>query len=85
MIFKRVNPGAGLEKIIDCYWIIENEDPTHHQQKIIPDGFCELIFHYGDPYRIRLTNTWEQQSIHLLAGQISRYFWLCTIPGQSSF
>jgi AraC-like DNA-binding protein len=76
MIFKRVNPAADLERIIDCYWIIENDDPMPHQQKIIPDGFCEIIFHYGDPYRICLTNTWEQQSHHLLAGQISRHFFL---------
>lgn len=76
MIFKRVLPPRDLEKIIECYWIIENDDPTPHQQKIIPDGFCEIIFHYKDPYRICLTNTWEQQSMHLVAGQISRHFFL---------
>ena len=76
MIFKRITPPADLEKIIDCYWIIENDDPAPHRQKIIPDGYCEIIFHYKDPYRIRLTNTWEQQSMHLVAGQISRHFFL---------
>ncbi len=50
MIFKRINPSPDLEKIIDCYWIVENDDPTPHRQKIIPDGFCEIIFHYKDPY-----------------------------------
>lgn len=76
MIFKRIAPPADLEKIIECYWIVENDDPTPHQQKIIPDGFCEIIFHYRDPYRICLTDTWEQQSMHLLAGQISGHFFL---------
>lgn len=76
MIFKRITPPADLEKIIDCYWIIENDDPTPYRQKIIPDGYCEIIFHYKDPYRICLTDTWEQQSKHLVAGQISRHFLL---------
>lgn len=76
MIFKRITPPADLEKIIDCYWIVENDDPAPHRQKIIPDGFCEIIFHYRDPYRICLTDTWEQQYMHLLAGQISRHFYL---------
>ncbi|AXY77212.1 AraC family transcriptional regulator [Paraflavitalea soli] len=76
MIFKRITPPADLEKIIECYWIIENDDPTPHQQKIIPDGFPEIIFHYKAPYRICLTNTWEQQSMQLLAGQISGHFFL---------
>lgn len=71
-----MDPSPGLRKIIECYWIVENDDPAPHQQKIIPDGYSELIFHYGDPYRIRLSHTWEQQSPHLLAGQISRYFYL---------
>jgi AraC-like DNA-binding protein len=76
VIFKRITPPSDLERIIDCYWIIENDDPTPYQQKIIPDGYCEIIFHYKDPYRICLTDTWEQQSMHLVAGQISRHFFL---------
>ncbi len=82
MIFKRIIPPADLEKIIDCYWIIENDDPTPYRQKIIPDGYCEIIFHYKDPYRICLTDAWEQQSKYLVAGQISRHF-LLENTGQS--
>jgi AraC-like DNA-binding protein len=76
MIFKRFTPSPPLQKLIECYWIIENEDPQPHQQKIIPDGFPEIIFHYKDPYRICLNNTWEQQSLRLLGGQISGHFFL---------
>lgn len=76
MIFKRIAPDHGLEKLIECYWIVENDDPTPCRQKIIPDGYEEIIFHYGDPYRICLSKTWEQQTGRLLAGQITRYFWL---------
>ncbi|WP_276480487.1 helix-turn-helix domain-containing protein [Paraflavitalea pollutisoli] len=76
MIFKRIAPAKGLEKWIECYWVIENDDPQPVRQKILPDGFPEIIFHYGDHYRICLQNTWEQQSRQLLAGQISTHFLL---------
>jgi AraC-like DNA-binding protein len=76
MIFNRFAPSPLLQQLIECYWIIENDDPTPHQQKIIPDGFPEIIFHYKAPYRICLSNTWEQQSMQLLGGQISGHFFL---------
>ena len=76
MIFKRVAPSSGLAELIECYWIVESHDPAPRQQKIIPDGFPEIIFHYGDPYRIKLGRRWEPQSKSLLAGQLSKFFFL---------
>ncbi|MRG43826.1 helix-turn-helix domain-containing protein [Chitinophaga sp. SYP-B3965] len=77
MIFKRILPPPGLARIIECYWIAESEDARPAKEKIIPDGFPEMIFHYGDPYRINLHHaTWELQSQSLLAGQIRQYFFL---------
>ena len=76
MFFKRFTPGKELERIIECYWIVEDNDATPRQQKIIPDGFNEIIFHLGDAYRIRLYDEWELQSKSLLAGQIRKHFFL---------
>jgi len=76
MFFKRFAPDSELESLIECYWIVEDDDTTPRQQKIIPDGFNEIIFHLGDPYRIRLYNQWELQSNSLLAGQIRKHFYL---------
>jgi AraC-like DNA-binding protein len=76
MLFKRIAPAKELNNIIECYWIAENNNSEPVEEKIIPDGFTEMIFHYGDPYLIRFKNTWEQQAKTLLAGQISRYFFL---------
>jgi AraC-like DNA-binding protein len=45
-------------------------------QKIIPDGFPEIIFHYRDAYKINIGGTWEDQEKQLLAGQIRKYFFL---------
>jgi AraC-like DNA-binding protein len=76
MFFKRFAPAEELKDIIDCYWIIEDDNATPQQQKIIPDGFNEIIYHYGSPYRINLGCGWEVQSPNLLAGQIRKHFFL---------
>ena len=76
MVYKRISPGDSLKNFVECYWIIENNDPTPVVQKIIPDGFTEIIFHYGDPYKIKLGKKWERQKSSLLAGQISKHFFL---------
>jgi AraC-like DNA-binding protein len=76
MIFKRIHPSPHAIQWVECYWIVENNDPTPVQQKIIPDGFPEIIFHFADPYRINLANGWNVQGHSLLAGQITKYFFL---------
>jgi AraC-like DNA-binding protein len=76
MFFKRFSPDKELENIIECYWIIEDDDITPRLQKIIPDGFNEIVFHYRSPYRIKLNGDWEEQSLSLLAGQIRKHFFL---------
>ncbi len=77
MKFQKLIPPEQLRHIINCYWFIDSgDDYDIHVQKIIPDGFPELIFHYGDPYEINLSGTWERQSEYLIAGQIKRYFFL---------
>jgi len=76
MFFKRFDPAEELKNIIECYWIIEDDDVAPQQQKIIPDGFNEIIFHYRSPYRIKLGGDWEEQSLSLLAGQIKQHFFL---------
>lgn len=74
MLFKHISPPESLLKIIRFYWVIEDDDTEVARQKIVPDGFPEIIFHYGDPYRINITDSWEQQGNFLFAGQITRHF-----------
>lgn len=76
MLYDRIEPDLSLSHLIDCYWVIESNDRTPHQQKIIPDGFPEIIFHYRDPYRINISGEWELQNRKLLAGQIRNHFLL---------
>jgi len=76
MQFNRIKPPDELKHLVECYWIAKSKSPTPILQKIIPDGFPEIIFHFGDPYKIELKSSWEVQSNSLVAGQITKYFFL---------
>lgn len=76
MSFKRISGPKELSRYVDCFWTVEDEDPTPAIQQIVPDGFPEMIFHFGDPYLIKLTSKWSKQSPSLLGGQITAHFFL---------
>ena len=61
---------------VECFWILQNDDPKPVTEKIIPDGFPEIIFHFGRPCEINLSGKWELQGKNLLAGQIKKFFHL---------
>ena len=48
MLFHRFAPAKSLESFVECYWVIESEEKKPVIQKIIPDGFPEIIFHYEE-------------------------------------
>jgi AraC-like DNA-binding protein len=76
MKFKRIESLSSLKHLIECYWLIENDNAEPEAQKVIPDGFTELIFHYRNPYQINIDGVWHQQTKYLFAGQISQFFYL---------
>ena len=76
MQFQRIDPRDKLKNLVECFWIMESDDPAPFEQKIISDGFPELIFHFADPYEVKLRDQWTIQPLSLVAGQITRYFYL---------
>jgi AraC-like DNA-binding protein len=77
MLYAQKKPDTRLNPIIKRFWMADSrDDRTVHQQKIIPDGYPEIIFHYGDPYRIKINAQWKIQSRYLLAGQMTHFFYL---------
>lgn len=76
MLYDRFSPSDSLKKFVKEYWVYENHDPTKSMQKVIPDGYSEIIIHYGDPYRINLAGSWQTQTSFLFSNQISKYFFL---------
>ena len=76
MQFQRIDPRDKLKSLVEGFWIMESDDPAPFEQKIISDGFPELIFHFADPYEVKLRDQWTIQPLSLVAGQITRYFYL---------
>lgn len=76
MTFKRLEPHSSIAHLIECYWMMQSENSTPKIEKIIPDGFTELIFNYKEVYKAQNDGIWYTQSPNLLAGQISSFFYL---------
>lgn len=85
MKFTKIDPHPTLKPLIECYWMMQSDDPSPKIEKIIPDGYTEIIFNYGNVYKAKMNNDWELQSPNLLAGQISRYFYLQNTGLTASF
>lgn len=77
MIYKQKIIEGHLSQFIKSIWLVDSETSKEIiKQKIIPDGYPEMIFHYKDPYKINIFGKWEEQEKQLLAGQISKFFYL---------
>lgn len=76
MNFSRIEPHPDLDQLIECYWAMQSDEASPSVEKIIPDGFTELIFNYGSVYKSKNKAGWCLQTPNLLAGQISSYFYL---------
>jgi hypothetical protein len=76
MELRRIEPTGAAAKAVECYWTVKNAAAKPVKQKVIPDGFTEIIFHFGDQYRINLDGRWRKQGMQLLAGQITKFFYL---------
>lgn len=77
MQYFQKDPSTELSSIIKSFWQIEEQENAQIiRDKIVPDGYPELIFHFGDPYRIDISGKWEIQDKELLAGQLTNFFHL---------
>ena len=78
MIYKQIAPRQQLSEFIKSVWLVDCEnDNSIQREKIIPDGFPEMIFHYKDPYKSNINGSWrDQRDPYLIAGQIRNYFYL---------
>ncbi|MEP0262419.1 helix-turn-helix domain-containing protein [Dokdonia sp.] len=77
MNYKQQQPSSELSHIIKSFWMIDSgQDATINRQKIIPDGYPEMIFHSADSYRTTIHGVWQLQDRDLIAGQITNYFYL---------
>lgn len=85
MEYSRISPHPDLSEFIECYWMMYSDDINPQVEKIIPDGFTELIFNYRDVYQSNISGNWQIQTPNLFAGQISNYFHLANTGATGSF
>jgi AraC-like DNA-binding protein len=64
------NPDPRLQPFLSFFWIVKGNEEM--AQKVVCDGHSELIFHFQDPYRIKIRDRWQTQYLALVAGQIDR-------------
>lgn len=77
MIYAQKEPIEELSEVVKCFWWIDGEgSDSIRVEKIIPDGYPEMIFHYRNPYQANINGSWKLQSPCLLAGQIRNHFLL---------
>lgn len=66
-------PPEALAPILHCLWTFE-DDGASGTQRIVPDGRCELVVHFGAPYRE--AGEAQPQGRAVFAGQLTRPLWL---------
>ncbi len=74
MRYAEYPPHPRLASHIRCYWVFEHQfgKDESNDDRIVPDGSPELIFHFGDPYaEIGEDGTAAKQPRSLFAGQIT--------------
>jgi len=72
--YKEFKPDNSLKDKIECYWILEitNKDiKPNNIERVIPMGFSELIFHFGDKYLIEIDNDFSRLEKSLFTGQLT--------------
>ena len=74
MRYDEVAPPPALAAHVRCIWSYEADagEAAAAAERIVPDGRCELIVHFGAPYLEGAT----RQPRALFAGQLTRPLWL---------
>lgn len=49
--YKLYAPHPLLKPFVSCYWVLRTGARFHNQQLLIPDGYVDLIFNYGQSYQ----------------------------------
>ena len=74
MFYQEFTPHISLLPFVRCIWVFESRDVTGEgeAQRIVPDGFPELIVHYGDQFHeVDANGIAKKQSRLIFAGQLS--------------
>ncbi len=77
MIYHKKEPTVELSRFIKNFWMYDSDDDsTINSEKIIPDGYPEIVFNYKEPHKININGSWEKKSNQLIVGQIKNHFYV---------
>ena len=86
MTYDQQKPQPGLTDYIRQFWMIDSEgDAKICPEKIVPDGYPEMIFHNKQSFRTNIDGHWQLQDKQLIAGQISNFFYIENTGVASTF
>ena len=75
MLYTEHPPHPALANLIRCIWVFEAtpDDGAAEIQRIVPDGYPEMVLHYGDHcHEIEPGGALKRQSRFVFAGQLSQ-------------
>lgn len=75
MIYQERKPHLLLAPYVKCLWMVEaDEQPDDAEDdRVMPDGCLEMIFHYGDRFQLVRSGQREEQARSFVFGQIQRF------------
>lgn len=68
--YTEIRPSPRLQPILYSFWILEHDGKDAAPQRIVPDGHCELILNWEQPFEVLQDGEWRRQPRCFLAGQI---------------
>src|SRR5450756_1644516 len=48
--YRQYQPGAALSDLIECYWVYRSSGDSFREERLIPGGRVEMIFHLHASY-----------------------------------
>lgn len=50
VVYRQYQPMAHLSAFIECYWVYDSPVPRFEEEKLIPGGRVEMIFHFNSSF-----------------------------------
>jgi AraC-like DNA-binding protein len=73
MGYLELAPEPRLAPWVHCVWLFEAPAPGESPERIVPDGRCELVVHFGAPFaEVDSRGRGRAQPAALFAGQVTR-------------
>jgi AraC-like DNA-binding protein len=70
MYYKEFIPHPSLQQLVKCFWVFENSYGDNHYERMIPDGFLDLVYHYGQRPRLVINGREVNKPSSFLGGHL---------------